>query len=711
MMSNRLPSYERVPPRSASTIDLGTRLGPLVVTTYLGESYGLSSWLTEALDSRGDAKPFIVRAVSDGCPEHVRVGLESMLVRHSKLVSKIRSPYVLRTYGIGRHGTTHYSVHEVPRGVYLSSKLTSLSASGLRMRASHLSSIASHVARGLHAIHDTHDSSGRRLGLMCPALSAESIIIERTGMARIVDTEIESDISSLPDRRRNSGIATAPEIMRGERPDGRADVYSLGVLLYDALAGPGMFELSTLPEQGFHRSPPPAPSTWSPDVPSALDELVLAATHPCVSRRPQSPLAMAVELERIAREHCVDDPVISDGKTATARGPGQSQTLRVSPLLTDCGPVRPTRGPFQVSAALEPGLARRPPRTGFGPSDAWAEDHSHADHTRRPGTKFGVEMLEQDGAATRVVDAGAYERARLMRSHEADRDEAEGSGLLAVRGIDQEELDAEPTKARQPTFRPSTFRPSGPAPGPLLPAESIPAKPRRDDKLAPSPGAAKNPNAGDASGLRLDDPFIDLIRRERGASATHTERLVGPAPTRVLARPHLGGGGDRRVSTPTSDRVAGQTSHAFRDPSDSHPPLHHKPTTDSESGYRRPPRRSTLPEQSTSRDSCDSIDIPLDGIDCAYDLVPSVPHHHHIDPVELDDGFDMDEHHDQHTSASAESHIDHAQTAPRSKPLEYLVCMLLFSAGVISSAIVSLWCWSLLRGVPIETLLIELGLS
>jgi hypothetical protein len=82
---------------------------------------------------------------------------------------------------------------------------------------------------------------------------------------------------------------TAPEAMHLQQLDGRTDLYSLGATLYYALTGRRPYPASRLAElYDVWKTPPPPPSRFAPDVPAALDELVMELLQLDSALRPAS---------------------------------------------------------------------------------------------------------------------------------------------------------------------------------------------------------------------------------------------------------------------------------------------------------------------------------------------------------------------------------------------------------------------------------------
>lgn len=89
----------------------------------------------------------------------------------------------------------------------------------------------------------------------------------------------------------------SPEALNGRRVDLRADIYSLGIVLYVMLAAIGPFDLV---EPGQHWDAPPPPSRWLPSgLPPELDRIIIKAIRERPEDRYQSAAEFAEELKRL----------------------------------------------------------------------------------------------------------------------------------------------------------------------------------------------------------------------------------------------------------------------------------------------------------------------------------------------------------------------------------------------------------------------------
>ena len=94
----------------------------------------------------------------------------------------------------------------------------------------------------------------------------------------------------------------APEQALGGETDGRADLFSLGTLLYEMLSGRHPFAAPTVPDTVLNviRLTPPPPSSVQPDVPADLDTIVMRALAKDLQGRFQSAASLSAELRRVA---------------------------------------------------------------------------------------------------------------------------------------------------------------------------------------------------------------------------------------------------------------------------------------------------------------------------------------------------------------------------------------------------------------------------
>ena len=235
--------------------------------------------LLERLELSGPGDLFRARDTKLGRTVAVRLLPEDFTVDRQKLIAGARGlsalshPNVTALFDVGEHDNRVYLAFEFQKGQSLRAE-----SAGRPMNVRRAVEIAIQIA---DAVSDAHAH-----GFGHGGLSPDSVVISAKGRAKIQAFELASQ--SGFDRNGNDGRLIdydAPEEARGETPDDRSDVYSIGAILYETLTT----------RRPLHRGAS-APSASNPKVPKELDEIVLKALAPNPDSRFQSAVAFAGSL-------------------------------------------------------------------------------------------------------------------------------------------------------------------------------------------------------------------------------------------------------------------------------------------------------------------------------------------------------------------------------------------------------------------------------
>jgi serine/threonine-protein kinase len=146
-----------------------------------------------------------------------------------------------------------------------------------RPMAVHLAvSLLAMACSGIHAAHELTSDWGRPLGLVHRDVCPQNIMVNRLGEAKVLDFGVAKVVDRYhQDRRSFAGrmAYTAPETIRGDPLDRRADVFALGVVLWELLTNRRLFFHSTkvgTMQAVLHDGVPPA-SAFNPNIPQQLD--------------------------------------------------------------------------------------------------------------------------------------------------------------------------------------------------------------------------------------------------------------------------------------------------------------------------------------------------------------------------------------------------------------------------------------------------------
>ena len=194
------------------------------------------------------------------------------LIEGARVLVRLSHPNVTTLFDLGEHEGRVYLVFEFLVGQSLRAEMV-----GHQVRLRRALEIAIQIADG---VADAHG-----LGFAHGALSPESIVVTTRGHAKIPAFHLAvrdgfdtGDSATLKDY-------ASPEETRGEPPDDRSDVYSIGAILYEMLTA---------------RRPSPrgasAPSASNARVPQGFDGVVLKAIAPNPASRYGSAMSLAAEL-------------------------------------------------------------------------------------------------------------------------------------------------------------------------------------------------------------------------------------------------------------------------------------------------------------------------------------------------------------------------------------------------------------------------------
>src|SRR5437868_9194230 len=157
------------------------------------------------------------------------------------------------------------------------------------------------IASGLHHIH--------HLGIIHLDLKPSNILVDENGKAKVMDFGVAIGSHNFLDRQiRGTLHYMAPEVLRQDRVDSRADLYALGMTLYEtvtgALPGYGKAPIDVIRMHLNEEIRPP--SAINPRIPGALEDIIIKLTE----KDPRHRFATAAALLR--------DVAFAAGKTAPA---------------------------------------------------------------------------------------------------------------------------------------------------------------------------------------------------------------------------------------------------------------------------------------------------------------------------------------------------------------------------------------------------------
>jgi len=229
--------------------------------------------------------------------------------REARAAARLNHPNVVAVFDTGSDGDLHYIVMELVEGTTLADVL---SADG-PLDPARAASIAERIAEALAFAHSN--------GLVHRDVKPANVMITPAGQVKVMDFGIARLATAHTITQTSTVFGTAaylaPEQAQGERVDGRADVYALGVVLYEMLAGRVPFEadsaLAVASKHVFEEPEPP--SSVRPGVPAPLEAVTMRALEKDPAKRYQDAGGMAAALRAAAPTVPVDGVAASGGDT------------------------------------------------------------------------------------------------------------------------------------------------------------------------------------------------------------------------------------------------------------------------------------------------------------------------------------------------------------------------------------------------------------
>jgi serine/threonine-protein kinase len=228
-----------------------------------------------------------------------------MLVAEARLAARLTHANVVQVFELIEEGGRHAIAMELVRGRDLGRVLERCREQGVRLGLPRAVLIAAEVAKGLAYAHRLSEA-GVSLGLVHRDVSPHNVLVSFEGEVKLADFGIAraASLAGLTDPGVVKGKLAymAPEQARGDPLDARADVFSLGVILWELCTGRRLFARETEAAAlaaVLAEEPVSPPSAWNEAVPAALDAAVLGALQRDPGRRTPSAEKLVTELTAV----------------------------------------------------------------------------------------------------------------------------------------------------------------------------------------------------------------------------------------------------------------------------------------------------------------------------------------------------------------------------------------------------------------------------
>lgn len=223
----------------------------------------------------------------------------------------LEHPNIVNIYDVGSENGLYYIVMEYVEGITLKTYIEKKGQLSFKESAS----IAIQVARGIESAHNKN--------IIHRDIKPQNIIISTEGKVKVTDFGIAKATSSntISSDVMGSVHYASPEQARNGFVDGRSDIYSLGIVMFEMVTGRVPFDGETTVAVALQhlQEEIARPSKYAPDLPISFEKIILKCTQKTPDRRYQTIEELLADIRR-SLAHPDEDfvtiaPLVDNGKT------------------------------------------------------------------------------------------------------------------------------------------------------------------------------------------------------------------------------------------------------------------------------------------------------------------------------------------------------------------------------------------------------------
>ena len=229
----------------------------------------------------GFEKLFVVKRILPHLADDAR--FRGMLIAEARIASKMSHANICQVYELGETDGQLYIVMEYLEGITLLPLLRRCSKEHTPLDFGFIGGVIQQSTDALHYAHELRDRAGEYMGIVHRDVTPSNVFLTESGVVKVLDF----GIAKVKDASAHTQTGTvkgkyaymAPEQLRGAQVDRRADVFALGVGMYEMLALRRLFQRKTdyLTFRAVMEQPIPDVRRYREDVPEVLAEALAKA--------------------------------------------------------------------------------------------------------------------------------------------------------------------------------------------------------------------------------------------------------------------------------------------------------------------------------------------------------------------------------------------------------------------------------------------------
>ena len=269
---------------------IGKRVGRFTIISHLASGGMAELYIARQEAVGGFEKNLVLKMLQERYAKNPRV-LE-MFLDEARLAAKLNHQNIVHVYDVDKTEGTHYIAMEYIHGETVTDIVRRSIARGDFLPMEHAVQIVADTAAGLDYAHESRDADGRPTRIVHRDVSPSNILVTYEGVTKLVDfgiARVQDQIREESGMRPGKVSYMSPEQVRGEVSDHRADIYAMGIILYEITVGrrlwrgaPDVVMKRILEEQV------PPPTYVRRGYPPALELIIMKALEKRPADRQQS---------------------------------------------------------------------------------------------------------------------------------------------------------------------------------------------------------------------------------------------------------------------------------------------------------------------------------------------------------------------------------------------------------------------------------------
>lgn len=282
------------------------RVGKYRIVSELGRGGMANVYLALARSAGGVSKLVVLKALRQEIAEEA--GSLRMFLDEARLAAQLNHPNVVQTYEVGTEGDRHVIVMEHLEGQPLSRILRLAQGVDRQLSESMFLYIIIGLLEGLHYAHELKSYEGEPLRLVHRDVSPQNVFVTYDGQVKVLDFGIAKAATSSS--QTTTGVIKgkiaymAPEQMSGAVIDARADVFSVGCILWAGVTGQKLWKDLTDIQivKKVLAGEIPNPRTVNPDCTDELARITMKALAIDPDQRYPTARVLQLELEKYVEQ-------------------------------------------------------------------------------------------------------------------------------------------------------------------------------------------------------------------------------------------------------------------------------------------------------------------------------------------------------------------------------------------------------------------------